>query len=440
MAGGSRRTFRTVATGEGHGRTARTVAVSRCGRAVRVMAAVAALVLLGAAVVVPGPVLAARLLALGAAGPDVLDLQQRLREAGFDPGPADGVFGPRTLAAVRAFQAARGLAVDGIAGPLTMAALREVPAAGPVVLGYFYGPGAAESLWSYGKHLNAVADFAFRLSPYGYLSGQPSADVLAFCRQTGARAWMVVTNEGPYGFDARLAHELVSSATARRRAALSVKDACLRHGYHGVILDLENVVPADRAALTAFVGEVARALHSAGRKVALALPAKTGDQAPEWNGAYDYPQLAQVADFIAPMAYDYHWAGSTPGAVAPLEWVRQVATYAARVAGPGRVWLGVAAYGYEWVVGTNRGVAVTASRAQAVAFQSGIPHRWDDWAQAPYYEYMRDGSRRIVYYENEYSLAAKLQVVEELGLGGITVWRLGTEVPGIWSLIGERLR
>lgn len=386
------------------------------------------------------PALAAHLLAQGASGTDVVELQESLQRAGFDPGPVDGMFGVRTAGAVRAFQRSRGLTVDGIVGPVTRAALRDVTAGGPVVLGYFYGPGAPESLRSYGNHLTAVGDFSFRLNPYGYVSGDPDPDVLAFCRQTGARGWMVVTNESPQGFDARLAHQLLSSSTARQRAARSLKDLCLKHGYTGVILDLESVVPGDRSALALFVGEVAQALHMAGRQVALALPPKTGDDDPAWNGAYDYPALARLADFIAPMAYDYHWAGSVPGAVAPLEWVRQVASYAARAAGPEKVWLGLAAYGYEWLAGTSRGVALPALRARDLAVQSGAYHRWDDWAQAPYYEYVRAGSSRVVYYENEYSLAPKLDLVKELGLGGITIWRLGTEVPEIWSLIDERLR
>jgi peptidoglycan hydrolase-like protein with peptidoglycan-binding domain len=50
-------------------------------------------------------------------------LQTRLRELGFDPGPIDGVLGPKTEAAVRAFQRSRGLVADGIVGPKTRAAL-----------------------------------------------------------------------------------------------------------------------------------------------------------------------------------------------------------------------------------------------------------------------------------------------------------------------------
>lgn len=54
------------------------------------------------------------------AGDDVRLVQQRLAELGYTQvGPADGVFGPATEAAVRAFQQQQGIDVDGIVGPDT---------------------------------------------------------------------------------------------------------------------------------------------------------------------------------------------------------------------------------------------------------------------------------------------------------------------------------
>ena len=65
----------------------------------------------------------------GSSGDEVAQLQKRLAAAGFDPGSADGIFGPKTEAALKAFQEASGLAVDGIAGPATNGKLAELQAA-----------------------------------------------------------------------------------------------------------------------------------------------------------------------------------------------------------------------------------------------------------------------------------------------------------------------
>ena len=60
----------------------------------------------------------------GSSGPAVKDLQQKLKQLGFDPKGVDGKFGPGTLAAVIAFQKRKKLRADGLVGPKTIAALR----------------------------------------------------------------------------------------------------------------------------------------------------------------------------------------------------------------------------------------------------------------------------------------------------------------------------
>jgi peptidoglycan hydrolase-like protein with peptidoglycan-binding domain len=65
----------------------------------------------------------------GAKGSSVVTLQNKLKAAGFNPGTADGAFGPKTTAAVKAFQHAKGLPADGVVGPKTWSALNATGAA-----------------------------------------------------------------------------------------------------------------------------------------------------------------------------------------------------------------------------------------------------------------------------------------------------------------------
>jgi peptidoglycan hydrolase-like protein with peptidoglycan-binding domain len=64
----------------------------------------------------------------GSRGTAVKTFQQQLKDAGYDVGPIDGIFGPKTLAAVKKYQADNGLTVDGLVGPKTLTSLSGVPA------------------------------------------------------------------------------------------------------------------------------------------------------------------------------------------------------------------------------------------------------------------------------------------------------------------------
>lgn len=65
-------------------------------------------------------------------------IQQALAGKGFDPGAVDGIWGRKTIAAVKQFQTQQGLDVDGVVGPRTTQALfagggAAPPTAGPML-------------------------------------------------------------------------------------------------------------------------------------------------------------------------------------------------------------------------------------------------------------------------------------------------------------------
>jgi lysozyme family protein len=76
-----------------------------------------------ALVAIPAAILLAAGPAQAVTNPQIPGLQVALREKGFYRGSIDGVAGPMTARAVRAFQRRAGITVDGIAGPQTRRAL-----------------------------------------------------------------------------------------------------------------------------------------------------------------------------------------------------------------------------------------------------------------------------------------------------------------------------
>lgn len=93
----------------------------------------------------------------GSSGPEVKDLQQKLKDLGFDPNGVEGNFGPGTTAAVIAFQKSKGLEADGKVGPNTLAAIQGGASASSVASA---SSGSSPSIISGGGTATATAPAA----------------------------------------------------------------------------------------------------------------------------------------------------------------------------------------------------------------------------------------------------------------------------------------
>lgn len=300
---------------------------------------------------------------------------------------------------------------------------------------------AQASLEANGRHIDAAAYFGYVLGPDGSLSGFDDQALMNLARQQGQKVLATVHNYRNGGFDRWGAHNVLTNPSLRARAADRILQL-MQRGFHGVNLDLENVDPADRASYTAFVRDLAARLKPAGYLVTLAVPAKSSDNpAHGWSGAYDYTALGDIADYLMVMAYDEHWLGGTPGPVASLPWVEQMARYTASALPKGKVLFGLPTYGYDWA-DNGQSALITATQAAKEAASRGIRPQWDAQAQSPHYTYWdARGTRHQVYFENASSTAAKADLVARYGFAGVALWRLGYEDASMWQgVIAGKLR
>jgi hypothetical protein len=80
------------------------------------------------------PPIAVKMVSPGMRGEPVRALQMRLQRLGHYAGAIDGIFGPITDGALRAFQRSVGIVVDGYAGPKTFAAIEAALSPDPIIV------------------------------------------------------------------------------------------------------------------------------------------------------------------------------------------------------------------------------------------------------------------------------------------------------------------
>lgn len=282
------------------------------------------------------------------------------------------------------------------------------------------------------------ADLLADLSPFWYeLRGDgvlaPFADaenptIVTGAQSRGVKVLPTVTNN----FDPARVHTMLSSGTRRAAHTSALVDLVVAKGYDGIDLDYESLQAGDRSLFTTFVNETATALHQRGKQLSITVHPKTAEPG-TWDGpqAQDYKAIGAVADRVRVMAYDYHWSTSPAGAIAPLPWVDQVAAFAASQIAPGKVQLGVALYGYDWV--GSKGEGLTFDQITSRMAQHGASRQWSSADSSPWFRYTTSGVTHDVWYEDAQSVEAKLAVVDKYGLAGAVLWRLGGEDAAVWS-------
>lgn len=270
-----------------------------------------------------------------------------------------------------------------------------------------------------------------------FASQQAQQSVSQVEAQASARHLAVLPTISNYvgnQWNSGLIHRLISDPQLRAAHVAAIVSLARSGSWAGVDLDYESLRTADRAAYSAFVRDVATALHQEHKRLTLTVHAKT-EEPGDWSGAraQDWQALGAAADEIRVMAYDYSTDTSSPGPIAPMDWVESVVQLAVSEVPRDKILLGLGTYGYDWASGQPAQDLQWAD-AEALADEHSAPVMWDPTTQSPWFAYTDDQGRpHTVWFENAHSLTAKLDLATKYHIGGVFLWRLGGEDPAIWE-------
>jgi spore germination protein len=303
-------------------------------------------------------------------------------------------------------------------------------------------PNLIQSAKEAAPHLTYLSPFSFRINRDGSLKAPPLDDLNTIAKQNNVTLVMVVTNLENQ-FSADLGSTILNNEQVQNNLLDNIIRTAKQLNFRDIHFDIEHLHPADKEAYNRFLRKAANVIHREGYLMSTALAPKTSAaQAGEWYTAHDYKAHGQIADFVVIMTYEWGYSGGPPMPVSPIGPVRKVLEYAITEMPASKIMMGQNLYGYDWTLPYVKGgpfaKALSPQEAIELARKSNVPIQYDYKAQAPHFNY-RDaqGKQHTVWFEDARSIQAKFNLVKELGLRGVSYWKLGLSFPQNWLLIQD---
>lgn len=291
-------------------------------------------------------------------------------------------------------------------------------------------------------YLSALAPFTYGITANGGLVPLEDGQLLAIAGEYGVSALMHLSTLTESGsFDTSRATTLLRSQTARETLKANIIATMEAKGYTGLDVDFEYISAEDAPLYAAFVAQLRQALAPRGWPVIVALAPKTSaDQPGLLYQGHDYAALAQAADAVLLMTYEWGYTYGPPLAVAPLPSVRRVLDYAVTEIPREKILLGIPNYGYDWtlpyVQGETRAQSIPNAYALELAAKYGVEILFDENYVTPYFYYTdQNGRAHEVWFEDGRSIKAKLELIAEYGFLGAGYWNMMRPFQQGWSIL-----
>jgi len=272
-----------------------------------------------------------------------------------------------------------------------------------------------ESALTPGLPISDVGYFGAEVNSYGTLVDVPNRRKL---RNFSGKVHLVVACNGR-----ALSHFVLKPGSDERKALIADLLAASKD-YDGLQIDFENIPQRDGEPYFSFLKDLRAGLGN--KMLTVALAARTRKIT---NDVYDYEKILPVVDRILVMAYDEHWSTSAAGPIASLPWSKRVAEYSLKVIGKEKLIMGLPFYGRGWAkpshsqayIYTGIERVIKENNVKNIRRENGIPA----------FDYNAQVSVKV-YYEDEYSLSARMEIYRTMGVAAIGFWRLGQETPAVW--------
>ena len=298
-----------------------------------------------------------------------------------------------------------------------------------LINGYAYPNISRDALLTALPYFSNISPFSYGVTEDGGLLPIEDSDIITISESAGVTPFLVVTSLSEEGvFNSQRASDVLTDDNLSKTLIQNILKKLESRDYYGVDVDFEYIPPTEKNAYAEFINKLRQTVSQYGYKTAVSLAPKTSDaQRGLLYEAHDYEALGKAADYTFIMTYEWGYTYGPPMAIAPIDKVRGVIEYAVSVIPNNKIILGVPNYAYDWTRPYVQGQrAESMSNIEAVnrARRVGAQILFDSQAMTPYYTYFKDNTDHIVWFEDARSVSARMELINEFDLAGLSVWNI----------------
>ncbi len=305
----------------------------------------------------------------------------------------------------------------------------------PLTVGFYvsWDPDSRASLTRHIGQLDVVAPqwVALRGSAGDIdVVSDPQATALIAAAPKRPAVLPLVHNSANESFHGPVADALLANPKARAVLIRHLATLAEQRGYAGYTFDFEALSDASARAYPGFLAQARAVLGKAGRQVWVTAP---------FDGeGWPLPALQRASDMLVLMAYDEHYGTGGPGPTASQGWFQTNLAAQFKHLDPNRAVIALGAYGYDWSPGRKTADAVTFHEAMGLARDAQVDIDMDAAALNPTFGYTDEtGADHTVWFLDAVTGFDQVHTADAWRPRGYGVWRLGSEDPGLWSVLGR---
>ena len=292
-------------------------------------------------------------------------------------------------------------------------------------------------------YLTYLTIFNYRITPKGELIDIEDEELIQIAKGYGVAPIMLVstfTAQGTSGEE--IAHVIFNNISIQITLINNILSIMKAKGYYGLTIDSQNILHEDRENFLSFIKLLSDSLNNEGYELTVTITPFTF-QTEYIYEVQEFRALAEEANKVMLLSYEWGHTFGPPVAVTPIQEVRDLLNFAVTMIPVDKINIGIPTIGYDWhlpyIEGVSMANSISSVAAVELARDVGATIFYNKDFEAPFFMYEGDTpSPHIVWFKDARSIEALVGLLPEFDIHGIGIWNIMFFFYQMWLIINVK--